>query len=77
MENKKINLEWAYQHLSEGNNELEVPFESVKEYAEFSAENDPTFFTWLFGSEGDVNDYGSNMSLTQKEAYNDFIHSFN
>lgn len=73
MKNEKIKLEWAYNILSENNNALEVPFESVGEYAKFSAENDPTFFTWLFGSESDVNDYGSNMSLPQKEAYNEFI----
>jgi hypothetical protein len=73
MKNANINLEWARRILEENNRQLEIPFETIKEYAEFSAKNDPTFFSWLFGSEGDVNDYGQGMTAKQKESYRKFI----
>jgi len=67
-----INITFAYQLLNENNKFLDQPFETVKQYAEFSAENDPNFFTWLF-ADGRVSDYGQGMTEAQKEAYNDFI----
>jgi hypothetical protein len=46
----------------------------LKEYVLVSAENDPTFFYFLFGSEADnITDFGGNMTEEQKEAYSDFL----
>jgi len=65
------NQEEIVKILNENNKRLDQPFETVKEFTEFSAETDPTFFTWLF--DGNVGDYGNGMSIAQKEAYNEFI----
>jgi len=59
----------AIQILNENRGEMEL-----KEYVLVSAENDPTFFYFLFGSEADnITDFGGNMTEEQKEAYSDFL----
>lgn len=47
--------------------------DSMKGYVEYSAENDPTFYSWLLGE--DVEDYGSAMTEEHKEEYNEFLQS--
>lgn len=73
MTNSKINQNYAVQILNENNNQLEQPYETVKEYAEYSAENDPTFIQWLFGSESNIGDWGAGMTEEQKESYLEFM----
>lgn len=57
-----INFENQIQILNENRGEMNLP-----DYHNYSKENDPTYLTWLFGSESGIEDYGSGMTQDQKE----------
>lgn len=48
---------------------------NVKEYAEHSAQEDPTFFTWLFPESEHIENYGLGMSKEEEKEANEFIAS--
>jgi hypothetical protein len=62
----------AIQILEE--NLRESSCETLKEYVEISAENDPNFFRWLFLDEL-LNDFDMSLTNEQREEYNSFIQS--
>ena len=67
----KLNIMINYQNqiniLNENKNDM-----SLVDYHFYSKENDPTYLTWLFGSESGIEDYGQKMTVEQKEELNDF-----
>ena len=62
-----INFENQIAILNENKEEM-----SLVEYHNYSKENDPTYLTWLFGSESGIEDYGQKMTIEQKEALKEF-----
>lgn len=52
-------------------NEGELTF---REYVELTAENDPKFFNWFFGSEAsNIGDFGIGMTEIQNMEYKEFV----
>ena len=45
---------------------------TLRGYVEREADNDPGFFRWLFDN-GDLSDFGFNLSKEQKQEYKEFI----
>ena len=48
---------------------------SFKEYVEMCAEEDPSFFRWLFGENDIQNDYDIDLTNEHRELFGDFIDS--
>lgn len=48
---------------------------SFKEYVEMCAEEDPSFFRWLFGENDIQNDYDIDLTDEHRELFEDFIES--
>lgn len=40
---------------------------TLRESHFYSKDNDPTYLTWLFGIESDIEDYGKGMNAEQKQ----------
>ena len=66
-----INQEFAKNVLSENAAQCEM---TVKEYAEYSLEEDPTFAAWLLGADN-VGDYGLGATPEQEAEISEFIKS--
>lgn len=46
---------------------------SFREYVEMCAEEDPSFFRWLFGEDNIQNDYDIDLTDKHRELFEDFI----
>lgn len=68
------NRDYALQIMNENLAHLQEPY-TLKEYVELEAENDPTFFYWLFPNSENINDFGAGMTDEQIEEYQEFINS--
>jgi hypothetical protein len=66
------NIENKIQVLKENFQQAEG-VTSLREYVENEREADPGFMSWLF-SDGDVSDFGSNLTEQQEADYQKFLH---
>ena len=48
---------------------------SFKEYVEMCAEEDPSFFRWLFGEDDIQNDYDIDLTDEHRELFEGFVNS--
>lgn len=72
------NVDYKKQVLVEQFNEYKFnggeESETLKGYVERESENDPGFFRWLF-DDGNLNDFGFNLTDGQRQEYKNFLDS--
>lgn len=77
MKKNTINTDYALQVIKESYNEYRRYGDldestTLCEYVEAQGDTDPRFYGWLFNSD-DIEDFGTNLTNEQKQAYNDFL----